>query len=67
MKKYEQKFILFLKCCDQANILVEDHHKEFAIMLFERALKHFFDAFLSKSLNLEELVEAVNERFITPE
>lgn len=67
IENFEPTFKLFLKRCDQADILVKDCNKASSITLSGHALHYYLDFLESKSLNLKELEHAVKERFISTE
>lgn len=56
---FERKYMLFIKRCDQADILEDDEKRAFFIMLNGAARQHYFDPLKSRMLDLEGLVLAI--------
>lgn len=66
MDNLDRKFMLFMKICDQAEMLEKNIHCAFSIILTWHT-RQFVMTFKKKHLNLDSLVESTKFRYSTPE
>lgn len=67
MDSFEQKFMLFVERCDQADIPDGERHRAFLMILIRHARQYYFDALRRRSLDMDGLVAAVKSCSTTQE